>query len=219
MHESVNAAPSDFDCIIGQWIVRHRRLNARLCNCTEWSEFDGRTTTRTMLGGFGNVEDNVLGFPEGRAFQQKGVRADETLAVENRTARCFTPSKDCPVTLLLNLLWFVLGGFAAGLLWLMCGVLLACTIIGIPFAVAAFRIAGFAAWPFGRTLVNVEQPILGTGIANVLWFLLAGVWLWLAHVFVGIGCCVTIIGIPFGFAHFRLAAVSVAPLGKRVQQV
>ena len=123
------------------------------------------------------------------------------------------------MTLILNILWFVLGGFAAALAWLLFGVLLACTIVGIPFAVAAFRIANFAAWPFGRTLVNVEQTIPGTGLANVLWVVLAGVWLWIAHVIVGIGYCLTIIGIPFGFAHFRLAAVSFAPLGKRVREV
>lgn len=123
------------------------------------------------------------------------------------------------MTLLLNLLWFVLGGFVAGLAWVVFGVVLACTVVGIPFAVAAFRIAGFAAWPFGRTLVNVERPMLGTGLANVLWLVFAGVWLWLAHVIVGIGYCLTVIGIPFGFAHFRLAAVSLAPLGKRVREV
>jgi hypothetical protein len=62
---SAISAPSDFDFIIGDWLVRHRRLNARLCGCTEWSEFEGRTTTRKILGGFGNVEDNVLGLPGG----------------------------------------------------------------------------------------------------------------------------------------------------------
>ena len=62
-HET--AAPSDFDFIIGHWLVRHRRLKARLCGCTEWCEFEGRTTTRKILEGFGNVEDNVLSFPDG----------------------------------------------------------------------------------------------------------------------------------------------------------
>ena len=60
-----SAAPLDFDFIIGHWLVRHRRLNARLRGCTEWTEFEGRTTTRKILEGFGNVEDNVLSFPEG----------------------------------------------------------------------------------------------------------------------------------------------------------
>ncbi len=58
-------APTDFDFIIGDWRVRHRRLNERLAGCTDWTEFDGTSSTRKILGGFGNVEDNVLGFPEG----------------------------------------------------------------------------------------------------------------------------------------------------------
>ena len=128
------------------------------------------------------------------------------------------------MTLLLNLLWFIVGGgFLAGAAWIGLGCLLAITVVGLPFAVAAFRIAGFAAWPFGRTLFDVrelgERPIPGTGVANVLWVVFAGVWLWISHVIAGIGLCATIIGIPFGFAHFRLAAVSFAPLGKRVRDV
>lgn len=128
------------------------------------------------------------------------------------------------MTLVLNLLYFVLGGgFVAGIAWVLLGCLLAITVVGIPFAVAAFRIAAFAAWPFGRTLVDArsvgEQPIVGTDIANILWIIFAGIWLWISHVAAGIAYCVTIIGIPFGFAHFRLAAVSFAPLGKRVANV
>ncbi len=128
------------------------------------------------------------------------------------------------MTLLLNLLYFVVGGgFFAGLAWLLVGCLLAITVVGIPFAFAAFRIAGFAAWPFGRTLVDArslgEQTIIGTDAANIVWVIFAGIWLWIAHVIAGIGYCATIIGIPFGFAHFRLAAVSFAPLGKRVVDV
>lgn len=128
------------------------------------------------------------------------------------------------MSFLLNVLWFVVGGgFVAGIAWLALGCLLALTIVGMPFAIAAFRIAGFAAWPFGRTLVDVrdlgERPIVGTELANVLWVIFAGIWLWISHVVAGIGYCCTIIGIPFGFAHFRLAAVSFAPLGKRVRDV
>ena len=128
------------------------------------------------------------------------------------------------MTLVLNILYFVLGGgFVAGIAWVLLGCVLAITVVGIPFAVAAFRIAAFAAWPFGRTLVDArsvgEQPIMGTDIANILWIIFAGIWLWISHVAAGIAYCVTIIGIPFGFAHFRLAAVSFAPLGKRVANV
>jgi uncharacterized membrane protein YccF (DUF307 family) len=128
------------------------------------------------------------------------------------------------MTLLLNILWFVIGGGAvAGLAWLLTALLLALTVVGIPFAVAAARIAVFAAFPFGRTLVDAdsvgERRIPGTSLANLLWIILAGWWLWLAHVIAGVGYCVTIIGIPFGFAHFRLAAVCFAPLGKRAIDV
>lgn len=128
------------------------------------------------------------------------------------------------MTLLLNLLWFIIGGgLVAGLVWLVLGVVLAITVVGIPFAFAAFRIASFAAWPFGRTLVDArefgEDRIVGTGLANLVWIVLAGVWLWIAHVCAGIAYCLTIIGIPFGFAHFRLAAISFAPLGKRVKSL
>ena len=123
--------------------------------------------------------------------------------------------------LLGNILWFVFGGgIVAGLSWLLWGVVLALTVVGIPFAIAAFRIAGFAFWPFGRELVDArwvgEDRILGTSLTNFLWMLLAGLWLTIGHVLVGLFLCLTLIGIPFGLAHFKLASVSFAPLGKRV---
>ena len=123
--------------------------------------------------------------------------------------------------LLGNILWFVFGGgIIAGLSWLLVGLVLAITVVGIPFAVAAFRIAGFAAFPFGRELVDArmvgEERIFGTGLANLLWIVLAGVWLTIGHVILGVFLCLTLIGIPFGLAHFKLASVSFAPLGKRV---
>ena len=120
-----------------------------------------------------------------------------------------------------NLLWFVFGGgIIACLLWAFLGLVLAATVIGIPFATAAFRIAGFAAFPFGKQLIDKRlvggERITGTGFANFLWILLAGIWLAISHVLAGISYCLTIIGIPFGLAHFKLAAVSFAPLGKEV---
>ncbi len=121
---------------------------------------------------------------------------------------------------LLNIIWFVLGGgWAAGLLWILTGCLLMVTVVGIPFGWAAFRIAGFAAFPFGKELVDArdmgEERLAGTTLVNVLWIILAGIWLAISHVLAGISLCLTIIGIPFGFAHFRLAGVCFAPLGKR----
>ncbi len=128
------------------------------------------------------------------------------------------------MVLIGNILWFVFGGgIIAWFLWMLGGVLLAITVVGLPFAVAAFRIAGFAAFPFGRELVDVrafgERRVFGTGIANTLWVILAGLWLCIAHAVAGVACCVTIVGIPFGLAHFKLASVCLAPLGKKVVAV
>ena len=119
-----------------------------------------------------------------------------------------------------NMLWFVFGGgIFAWFFWVVAGILLAVTIIGLPFAIAAFRIAGFAAFPFGKELVDArlvsEERIIGTGLANFLWIIVAGLWLAISHTLAGISYCLTIIGIPFGIAHFKLAIVSFAPLGKR----
>ena len=119
-----------------------------------------------------------------------------------------------------NVLWFVFGGgIVAWFFWVVSGILLAVTIVGLPFAIAAFRIAGFAAFPFGKELVDArlvgEERVFGTGLANFLWIILAGLWLAISHTLAGISYCLTIIGIPFGIAHFKLAIVSFAPLGKR----
>lgn len=122
-----------------------------------------------------------------------------------------------------NLLWFIFGGgFFACLGWFLLGLLLCCTIIGIPFGIAAFRIAGFVAFPFGKELVDVrligEERIIGTGLANFLWIILAGLWLAIGHMLAGIGCFMAfflIFPIFFGMAHFKLAIVCFAPLGKK----
>ena len=119
-----------------------------------------------------------------------------------------------------NVIWLVWGsGVACFLFWCLAGILLCLTVVGIPFGIAAFRIALFAILPFGQSLVDAEQlgeqRLAGTGLANLLWFLLAGIWLALLHGLWGLLHCLTIIGIPFGLAHFKLAGVSLAPLGKR----
>lgn len=102
------------------------------------------------------------------------------------------------------------------------GLLLCCTVVGIPFGIAAFRIAGFAAFPFGRELVDTrllgEPRITGTSLANFFWVILAGLWLAVIHVLLGISCFLAfflIFPIFFGIAHFRLAGICFAPLGKR----
>lgn len=126
-----------------------------------------------------------------------------------------------PISLLGNLLWLFLGpGLVCFFFWVIAGSIMALTIVGMPFAIACFRIAGFAALPFGRTLVDAEevgeQRIFGTTFFAILWMLLAGVWLTLFHLIVGFVFFITIIGIPFALAHFKLAMVSFNPLGKRI---
>ena len=118
-----------------------------------------------------------------------------------------------------NLLWFIFGlGFIAWALWFLAGIVFAITIIGIPFAIAAFRISVFAAFPFGRELIEGQlvgkERITGTGLLNFLWCILAGLWLAIYHVCMGVVLCITIIGIPFGLANFKIAQVAFAPLGK-----
>lgn len=128
--------------------------------------------------------------------------------------------------LILNILWFVLGGWISGSLWMLAGLLLAITIIGLPWASAAFRIAGFSYWPFGRQVVSRSDlggSDLGTGpiglLLNVIWFILGGWYLAINHIILGVGLCVTIIGIPFGLQHLKLAVISLAPVGKSVVRI
>ncbi|MER7079842.1 Uncharacterized membrane protein YccF, DUF307 family [Saccharopolyspora kobensis] len=118
--------------------------------------------------------------------------------------------------LLLNVIWLVFGGLWMALGYAVAGILLAITVIGIPFAIASFRMANFALWPFGRRLVDEPASGAMAGIGNVLWLILAGWWLALGHIVTGIAQCITIIGIPLGIANFKLIPVSLMPLGKRV---
>ena len=123
-----------------------------------------------------------------------------------------------------NLLWLVLGGLMMGLGWWLAGLLCAITIVGLPWAKACFVIGQFAFWPFGKEAVNREQvtgqPDIGTGalgtLGNVVWFIFAGVWLAIGHLLSAVACFVTIIGIPFGLQHLKLAAMTLAPIGKTI---
>jgi len=119
--------------------------------------------------------------------------------------------------LVLNVIWLVLAGVWMALGYLLAGVLLCITIIGIPFGLQAFKLAGYALWPFGRALVPDPGRHQGLSVvANVLWFVLAGWWLALGHLFTGIALCLTIIGIPLGVADFKMAGAALVPFGKRV---
>jgi uncharacterized membrane protein YccF (DUF307 family) len=128
--------------------------------------------------------------------------------------------------LILNILWFILGGFATGLAWMFGALLLAITIVGLPWAAAAFRIGLFAFFPFGRYVVPRQivsgREDLGTGCLgvglNIIWFVLAGWYIALAHLLLGAAQAVTIIGIPFAIQNFKLAVIALAPVGKTVAE-
>jgi uncharacterized membrane protein YccF (DUF307 family) len=120
------------------------------------------------------------------------------------------------VRLVLNLIWFVLSGLWLALGYALAGIIMCLLIITIPFGIAAFRLAGFVIWPFGRTVVRRPDAGAGSTIGNVLWFVLVGLWMAIAHLAAGLVLCLTIIGIPLGLGNFKLAAVAVAPLGKDI---
>jgi uncharacterized membrane protein YccF (DUF307 family) len=126
-----------------------------------------------------------------------------------------------------NLFWFFLGGLLLGLGWFLAGIVMVCTIVGIPWARACFVMGGFALWPFGREAIDraefTGQPDVGTGalgtLGNIVWFLFAGLWLAIGHAVSALLSAVTIIGIPFAVQHMKLAAISLAPIGKVVVTV
>lgn len=117
---------------------------------------------------------------------------------------------------LLNLLWLVLSGFWLALGYLLAGALMCVLIITIPFGVASFRLAAYVLWPFGRTVVRRPDAGAASTIGNVVWFVLVGLWMAIAHLLLGVLLCMTVIGIPLGLGNFKLAAVAIAPLGKEI---
>ena len=127
------------------------------------------------------------------------------------------------VRLLLNLLWIVLGGgLVIWLEYLLGGLILCLTIVGIPFGVQCFKIAGMGLLPFGKEIQD-DPTAAGSGclglLMNVLWFLVAGLWICLSHLALALALAVTIIGIPFAIQHVKLALLALAPFGKRVRVV
>src|SRR3954454_14732102 len=123
------------------------------------------------------------------------------------------------VRLVLNIIWFVLAGLWMAIGYAVAALICFILIITIPFGIAALRIAVFALWPFGRTVVRRSDAGLASGIGNVLWFVLCGWWLALGHLVTGVLLCITIIGIPLGLANFKLIPVSLLPLGREILSV
>src|SRR5688572_12666127 len=125
---------------------------------------------------------------------------------------------------IMNVLWFLLGGVLMGLAWWLFGLLAFITIIGIPWGRACFVIGEFTFFPFGQEAISRKElsnrEDIGTGplgfIGNVIWFIFAGIWLAIGHICSAIACFITIIGIPFGIQHLKLAGIALAPIGKTI---
>lgn len=118
--------------------------------------------------------------------------------------------------ILLNIFWLIFGGLLIALGYALAGVICCILIITIPFGIASFRMANYALWPFGRTLVRDPGAGVASAVGNVIWFIVAGWWIALMHLVTAIAQFVTIIGIPLGLANIKLIPVSVMPLGRRV---
>jgi uncharacterized membrane protein YccF (DUF307 family) len=129
-----------------------------------------------------------------------------------------------PVSIFLNILWLLSGGLWMAFGWMVAAVVMAITIVGLPWARAAFNIAAYTLLPFGQRAVRRDtltgQSDIGTGplglIGNLIWLLLAGWWLALAHIVTAAVLAVTIIGIPFAWAHVKLAGIALWPVGRAI---
>jgi uncharacterized membrane protein YccF (DUF307 family) len=123
------------------------------------------------------------------------------------------------LNLILNLIWLIFGGALVAIVYAIAGLICFILVVTIPFGVAAFRMANFTIWPFGRTLVPKPTAGDASGIGNVLWFILFGWWLALAHIVLAIAQFISIIGIPLGIANVKLVPVSLFPLGQEIVPV
>ncbi len=116
-----------------------------------------------------------------------------------------------------NVIWIVFGGFLLALEYLVAGLILCLTIIGIPFGLQAMKLGMLAIFPFGNTTVICERSNgLLSLVMNILWIILGGIWIALTHLVLGLIFCVTIIGIPFGLQHFKLVVVALVPFGRKI---
>jgi uncharacterized membrane protein YccF (DUF307 family) len=123
------------------------------------------------------------------------------------------------VRLILNIIWFVLAGVWMAIGYAFAALICFILIITIPFGIAALRIAVFALWPFGKTVIRRADAGIASGIGNVIWLVLCGWWLALAHLITGTLLCLTIIGIPLGLANYKLIPISLLPLGREIVSV
>ncbi len=121
--------------------------------------------------------------------------------------------------LILNVIWLIFGGLWLALGYLVAALICFVLIVTIPFGFAALRIAVYALWPFGRTIVDKPGVRPGALVGNIIWLLVAGIWLAIGHVLTAIAMAITIIGIPLALANLKLIPVSLMPLGKEIVPV
>lgn len=122
-----------------------------------------------------------------------------------------------PLAIILNVIWLLFGGIWLALGYFLAGIVCCLLIVTIPFGIASFRIASYALWPFGRTIVDRGgRTGAFSTIGNVIWILVAGLWIAIGHVVTAIPMFVSIIGIPLGIANLKLIPVSLVPLGKEI---
>ena len=120
------------------------------------------------------------------------------------------------LNVILNVVWLVLAGIPLALGYALAGIICFLLIITIPWGVASFRIANYVLWPFGRTVVEKPTAGLGSALGNVVWIIVAGIWLVIEHVVIAVALAVTIIGIPLAIANLKIIPVTLAPLGKQI---
>ena len=120
---------------------------------------------------------------------------------------------------ILNVIWLVLCGIEMAILYALAGLLCFVLIITIPFGIAAFRIAGYVLWPFGRTIDRRPSAGVASMIGNIVWLILFGWWLAIGHLITGVLLCLTIIGFPLGLANFKIIPITLLPLGVRIVPV
>ena len=120
------------------------------------------------------------------------------------------------IDFVLNVLWLVFCGIWLAIGYAVAGIICCILVITIPFGIASFRIAGYVLWPFGRTTVERADAGAGSFIGNVIWFLVAGLWLAIGHLITSIPLFLSIIGIPFGWANLKMIPISLMPLGREI---
>lgn len=121
-----------------------------------------------------------------------------------------------PLQVILNIVWLIFAGLPLALGYAFAGVICCILIVTIPWGIGSFRIASYILWPFGRTAIRRRDAGVGSALGNVIWFLVAGWWLAIAHVFSAIALFITIIGIPLAIAELKIIPITLTPLGRQI---